>query len=400
MLRERIVQTLEKQNNIDQRKLSRIAGLSESSISRFLHGFEEANFEAVFKMVKYLYPAEELEIMTEYMITQKSRNLRFSLEYCSLNHLQAPFDIILEELSQSENRTDKEWASMYRLLHPSFSSTADPLERLHQVEMFKPKELEMQILKSIVKGHLYYDLREYQALVLHTLDVEAKIRKVKSSFIKDTFRVRLGLLMSVVHLYSNNLEKAREFSFSVLNQNYFEKVKGRAYNQLGYSYMLDDYDQSIMYLKEALTFFTVQKNIREIEDIKINLTFLKLFWKLDQPISNCTDYINDYNRYELNNIYYLIRLGDSLRAKQLLDDVDLTGRSHWELAFYWYYKGLLTNDVDCYYRSVSYFIKLDDYFHQRLPLAELQKLGENEIALKLLSRKGDYIDKDYKANYS
>ncbi|GAA0352083.1 hypothetical protein [Bacillus horti] len=40
MLRARTIQTLEKQNNIDQRKLSHISGLSESSMSRFLHGYE------------------------------------------------------------------------------------------------------------------------------------------------------------------------------------------------------------------------------------------------------------------------------------------------------------------------------------------------------------------------
>ncbi|MDQ0168298.1 hypothetical protein J2S11_004260 [Bacillus horti] len=90
--------------------------------------------------MKFLYPNEEIEIMSDFMVTQKSRNLRYSLEYCSMNHLHELFNIILEELSQSANPTDKEWANMYRLLHPNYSSTVEPFERLNEVEMFKPKE--------------------------------------------------------------------------------------------------------------------------------------------------------------------------------------------------------------------------------------------------------------------
>ncbi|GAA0373925.1 hypothetical protein [Bacillus horti] len=87
MLQEQILRTLDERDGVDQRKLSYVANLNESSISRFLNGYEEINFESALRIVKFLYPEQERVIMATYIPTQKSKNARHALEYCVMSQL-------------------------------------------------------------------------------------------------------------------------------------------------------------------------------------------------------------------------------------------------------------------------------------------------------------------------
>ncbi|GAA0352072.1 hypothetical protein J2S11_004259 [Bacillus horti] len=257
----------------------------------------------------------------------------------------------------------------------------------------------MQILKSIVKGYLYYELREYHSLALHIRDLEKKIKKIKSSFIRTAFKIRLRLMICVIYLYQNKPDKAREYSHLVIKENtFFELSIGRAYYQLAYSYMLDDYHMSSYFFKKAYIYFSKQKNDKSLEEHKINTTFTKLYWesiweKQEPPNPHNLD---EYNTYTSNYIFYHIKIGKPLVAEERLNQINLEKLSGWNLAFYWYYKGLVSNNTDFHYRSVDCFIQLDNYFHRRLPLDELRKLGESEAALNVLSKRGDTVEKYHK----
>ncbi|GAA0379097.1 AimR family lysis-lysogeny pheromone receptor [Bacillus horti] len=394
MLRERILQTLDKQDNIDQRKLARIAGLSESSISRFLHGFEEVNFESVLKMVKHLYPQEEIEIMRDYIVTQKSRNARHGLEYCIMNKLTDELEVLIENLKDSANPLDKEWAGMYVLIRVMEKGDIALEDLLIKVEMYNPKEIEMDVLKSILKGYIYFNLNEYQSLTFHVRDVEHKIIKIKSNFIKDSFKVRYSLLMSTVKKQTNDLESSRNFSYIVLGQEHFQHVKGTAYHQIGYSYMLDDFHKADEKFNKAMNFYISQQNEHHINKLKLDRCFLYSYHQLDQdfnlPLENCS--------HLLNYIFYLIQKDEQSLALSHLNEINEENLSDWDQAFYWYYTGLLTEDTSDFYKSVEHFIQLGEYFFLRLPIDELRKLGENENALNILSTKENNNEKINKAN--
>lgn len=381
LLKERILQTLEKSRNIDQRKLAQIAHVNESSISRYLNGHDEINFEGVLRIVKYLYLEQEREIMSEYIRTQKSKNARYALEYCAMNHLWDLVEYLIGFLSESTNPVDKEWAAMYQLLLSRNEKILSPREQLNKIEVFKPKELEMQVLKSIFKAYIYHDLDELNALHLHVDGTDTLVKSIKSSFIQDSFNVRLSLILSQISLYSNDIELSRKYSLSIVNQRFFEDVKATAYYNLGLSYSLESYEKSVEYLNKALDFFIFRNNVGRIDQTRRLDSFIKTHWGVNFEFTHNLD----NHRSFLNYIYYLIKKGELSLAGEHINKLDIKELTEWDKGFYYYYKGLLSNDKTSFYNSVESFINLDDYFHLQLPLIELQRLGENEVVLRLLS---------------
>ncbi|GAA0378836.1 AimR family lysis-lysogeny pheromone receptor [Bacillus horti] len=382
MLQERILQSLYKKKSIDQRKLSRVAGVNDSTISRYLNGYEQLNFESTLKIVKHLYQDKEKEIMEEYVVTQKSRNARYSMEYCIMNQLPVFCDQILEKLSTSSNPIDKEWASMYSLIRLRRTKKLNPSELLKQVEIINPRELDMQVLKGILKGYIYFDMKDYYSVAMHIRETEVLLQEMKEGFIKEAYQVRFGLIMNYVSLFANDVEKARYYSSLVIGQDYFERSKAVAYHHLGHSYLFEDYEKSKQYFDKAIELF--KKYNPEDERIRIahfNFAFLQTYWgkRREFPL----DFKNDAEKSDY--VFYLIQRGETNKAKQLIDEIDFNEIPEWNKAFYLYYQGLLHKERDYFYQSIERFRKAGDYFHLKPAVEELRKLGESEIALSMLS---------------
>lgn len=382
MLQERILNTLEKHDHIDQRKLSRVAGLNESSISRYLNGFEDINFESLLRIVQFLYPEQEIEIMSEQIMNFKSKNARLALEYAVMNLLSDHLDHLLDLLSTSSNPVDKEWAAMYEFIRLQNNKELSPLEFLKKIEVFKPKELEMQILKTIVKGYTYVELNDYNALNLYIRDIEPQIGEIKSNFIQESFNVRLGLIMNYVSLYSNNdPEQARYYSSLVIEQDFFEHVKATAYHNIGHSYLFESYDQAKDYLERSITLSKEQERWQLAHSSSLTLSFIQSFWEIEREFPFELKGYSEISEY----IFFLIRKGDKEQAKDLLEQIDIETISDWDKGFHYYYLGLIYDDKDFFYDSVEWFKKKGDKFHLMLPIKELHRLKENEKVLRLLT---------------
>ncbi|GAA0381509.1 AimR family lysis-lysogeny pheromone receptor [Bacillus horti] len=390
MLQERILQTLEYLDNIDQRKLSRIANTTESTISRFLNGHDEMKFESVLRVVKHLYPDEQVAIMGDYIVTQKSRNARHGLEYCAVNRLWSEFDFLLDLLANSTNPCDREWASMYSLLKEKREVKYDPVDFLKKVEEFRPKEIELKALKSILKGVLYFELSDHNTILLHNNDTDMLIENIKSDYIRSSYSVRLGLIMSAVHFYSNNLEKSRQYSYSIIGQDFIDYAKTTAFNSLGLTYMLEDYERAKDYFTKAINYAITFNHSVYLKSARLNLSFLQSFYGIKSDFSESID---DHVTLA-NYIYHLIQKGEHSLAREHLDQIDYENLTELDKGFYFYYNGLLKNDSSTFYESVEAFLNAENYFYVQLPLLELQKLGENEEALTILSKRGKYYEKN------
>lgn len=380
MLRERILNKLKHMEGLDQRTLSQIAQVSEPAMSRYLNGFEEIKFESALRLVKYLYPEQEREVMSEYIPTQKSMNARHALEYCAMNGLWDLVEQTIKLLSSSNNTVDKEWAAMYQFFLMNTKRLLSPLEQLHQIEIFKPREKEIQILKSILKAYIYHELTEYRSVVLHVKDIDLQLLEIKTEFIKISFTVRINLIMSVIYKRANNLVQSRKYCHFILEQNYFDIVKAKAHQQIGLSYLYEDYQKSLYHLKEELKLNTYYGKVDFINKNLRNISFLKSFWGIDHTYSLPLDNLG----YFLNYVYYLIKKDDLLLARKKINQIDINQLSERDIAFYYYYQGLITNEISHHLLSIKTFLNLNEHYHLQLPLKEIQKLQGNDAILNLL----------------
>lgn len=386
MLHERIRRTIdEKKNNLDQRKISKIAGATESSLSRFLNGMEELNFASVMKVVQHLYPEEEKEIMGEYALTQKSRNARFALEYCELNNLLVCVNQLIEKLSASANPVDKEWAKLYSFFELYKHRATNKIsmgEVIYQLELFDPKEVEMKVMKQILKAYIYVVLEDFSSLINNTQNIENLIMQVKSNFLVSSFNVRHGLIMNYICLLSNDVESSRYYSYLVLKQDYYENVKALAFNALGDSFMLEDYEKASHYFTESKYLNEKFNQSYNLNIAERNLSFLQSYWKIEREFTLPLD--SHFNK--ANYTYYLIQKGDIELAKKYLDEVDVKSIPSISRAYFYYYCGLIDQKRATFYHSVKWFQLSRDLFHIKLPLDELLKLGEDKDILAVWSK--------------
>lgn len=382
MLHERIRETLDQSKVLDQRKLSKIAGATESSLSRFLNGLEDLNFASVLKIVQHLYPEEEKSIMADYVLTLKSRNARFALEYCDINSLEEQFTLLVEKLSTSVNPVDKEWARLYefvKLFKKDLKDNKSLEGILSQLELFNPKEIEMKVMKQILLGYIYVSSEDYLSLATSTNHLELLVEQIKSKYMRDSVSMRLGLMLNYVLLYQNKIEQSRYYSSLVLQQDYFETVKANAYHHLGHSYLFEDYHLAKEYFDKAIHLFQKYDLVHSLKIALCNLSFLQSCWKIDGEF---TLPLNNHSNVSCF-IYYLLQKGNKDLAKEYLSKVDVQLISENDKAFYYYYQGLIDQNKSSFYHSVKCFQLSRDLFHIKLPLQELLKLGEDEEVLSV-----------------
>ncbi|MGG3721859.1 hypothetical protein ABET08_17565, partial [Bacillus subtilis] len=72
-------------------------------------------------------------------------------------------------------------------------------------------------------------------------------------------------------------------------------------------------------------------------------------------------------------------------ATEILDELSSRDQDENELGFYYYYKGLISQDKTDYYKSIRYFKKSDDKYFIQLPLLQLERMGADLELLNLIS---------------
>ncbi|GAA0367540.1 AimR family lysis-lysogeny pheromone receptor [Bacillus horti] len=384
MLKVHILNHLDNKQ-MGQKKLAQIVGVSESTISRFLNDRDELKFETVLKLIKELFPDKEKEYMAEYAPTQKSMNARFCMEYCMIYRLWDITEGLVQNLYDSSNPTDREWAKIYDLELMRVKGELNKDELLHALKKYFPNTVEVQILHTFITAYIYYEMNK-QNLTFELLDgLEQQINSIKSLFMRDCLNIRLGMLMNVVYLYQNEVDKAREYSMKVIEQDVIPHVKAIAYDNLGQSYLFEDYEKAKEHLDRAKLMYLQTGKEEYARTSERTLSFIESYWRIDREF---TLELSEDPITQANYAYYLLQRGDLDGAKKLLNELKEDIFSEWDKPFYYYYKGLVEQDKLFFYHSVKGFKSVENAFHLQLPLQELEKLGEEKVLLEIFSYKG------------
>ncbi|GAA0373557.1 AimR family lysis-lysogeny pheromone receptor [Bacillus horti] len=380
MLRTHILNQLDRKR-IGQRNLAKIAGVSESTISRFLNDRDELNFESILKIVKFLFPEKEKEYIEEYATTQKSMNARYCMEYCMIHRLWHITEGIIATLYDSTNPLDREWARVYELELLRVNKRIEYGELLTELKRYYPKAIEVQILHTFVTAYAYYDMNKHSLLYDLLEGLDQQIEQVKSPFMRDCFNIRLGLLLNRYFLLQNKVEQAREYSYKVINQDVAEHVKGLAYLYLGESYLYEDYETGKAHIEKAYLIFVDTERAENARHAQQSLSFLQSYWKVDREFLLELD----SDRAVVEYSHYLLGKDEKVEAKKMLDTIDVENLPDWDKGFFYYSLGLLEKHELAFHYSVKWFKKTENAFHLQLALHELKKMETNEVLLEILN---------------
>ncbi|EGL81360.1 hypothetical protein CathTA2_0109 [Caldalkalibacillus thermarum TA2.A1] len=159
--------------------------------------------------------------------------------------------------------------------------------------------------------------------------------------------------MGAYCLHLGELEKSRRYSQLVLESESSPIFKCTAYLSLGNSYLLESYEKASDVLFKGLALAQQEKHVQLITICKDTINFLNNFWGKEPPFLDFdSDRFNDRSEVA----FYYIRRHNFAESKKILDSIAPEDLPNIDKAYYYYYKGLITRDVNDFSKSV-YFCK-------------------------------------------
>lgn len=363
------------------KKIAKIAHKSAPSISRFVNGSHIIDLRSAVKIIKHYFPMQEKEIMTDFCVNMDRKNGRTAIEYSMVNGLEALSQILLEKLRSSGNRIDNEWARAYELEILRNKQGASSIDLLHQIYRTRADSVEMKVYLLILASYCYFDLRQIDLIQRNLLEAEYLIPQINDDFIRESYQVRLGQVLTVIFLSQNQVEDARKYGLAVIENELFRAISGPVYHAIGNSYLFDDYEQAIYYLEIARDIFIERNRLVQAQEVKDSIIFTQLFhgYKAEQLID--TESVKGKH----SKVFELISEGKNQDALDLLETIQADLLPDYTKGFHYYYKGRILKQEDLYFEAIYYFKKSGDVFYRQLPCLELKKLGISPLALKALS---------------
>jgi transcriptional regulator with XRE-family HTH domain len=356
-------------------------GVNPTTISRFLKGQTNLNFEAALSIVRRFLPEKESEIMRDYCPQQDLANLRLALEYCLFNKHDDIAGVIIDKLHKTNNRVDKEWATAYRLyldFEHGNKTNEQVLNEAYKLSV-SAKTLEIECLVRLIQMYANYSMRKYIAVIEAADGIFGSIESIGNDYVKSNYKTRISIALSTISVYLDKPEDTRKYAIITIDSGATGNRLGAVYFSMGLSYLYESSDKATEYLTKAIETYT---NDTYIKSAKRTLTFVQNLYGI---IPEYIDYESGdtEDMHEIAHMY--IRKGNVEEAVKTLDRIDIEQATEHQLAFHYYFRGLAEDSVDHFYKSIYYFKLKGSKLYRKLPLIELSKCGIPQSLLDALS---------------
>jgi hypothetical protein len=106
--------------------------------------------------------------------------------------------------------------------------------------------------------------------------------------------------------------------------------------------------------------------------------FLNNYWGNERENSLVLNQIMDHK----DHAHFEIRRGNNVKADEILRGIDPHTLSLREQGYYYFYKGLASEDNDLFYKSIEIFKKIEDKFFSKMDRKELYLRGERPATIE------------------
>lgn len=367
-------------------KIAEKAGFSNTSpLNKFINDpdREMENFNSLLIVIKELFGDREFELMSEYVMTldPNKKAARYALEYAEVNNLGSLCDKLVDKLSNAKNATSKEWATVYSVRRKCETNKLNVTEVMDLLSECAIKSPELKIFTKIILLYKYMNDKLFDVMydVLSTFDFDA-INQITNEFIQKSYLCRAMLLKTSLYVRRNEIEEARECALTARDNSVSTRFDVFSRLQLGNTYILENYEKAEAFYNDGLNYIGSNKGYRK--QLERSMSFLCNYWsKTPETLSHESADIEDIHEIAFN----MIKQGQREEARDLLNSLDIENMKSNQKAFHYFYRGLMDNSKEMYYKSVENFKLSGDKYFRQISLIELKKLGEHEMVLHALS---------------
>ena len=385
-LKQMIKNKMEKDRTLATKLAKLIGYANPSALYKFLNDpkrdFKE--FNAILTIIRELFPEQEKELMMEVAQTLDPNKhiTRVALEYATITKHEELKKYLIGKLAGTKNIESKDFAFIYELDDKLAKKEISSHEGIELINRKGFTSFEARVFSKIVLIHEYHALGLFDIMFDLSKIIDIEIKSIDDNYLSKCYKARLGLVMSNASLHKGYVDKARKYCNDILNSDVPETLKSIGYLYLGNSYIMESYNESLKYLEQGL-YITEKYDYKYYNvQIKRSLNFLMNYWGVTPKyIDNISNDIADL--HEVAFMY--IRKNDKTMALQILDSINIDSLNNLQKGFHYFYRGLINNSKELFYKSVTHFKLTGEKYYLSLPLIELKKLGENEMILNALS---------------
>ncbi|MCY7919105.1 MULTISPECIES: AimR family lysis-lysogeny pheromone receptor [Bacillus subtilis group] len=380
-LKQMIKNECEKDNQLAAR-LAKLAGYEKvNGFYKFVNTPEKEmeNLGGLLKVVKNLFPDSEEQLLSEYFLEldPNKKCARQSVEYSDINQWDTLTDKIILNLCNSKNSTSQEWGKVYSLHRKLNKNEISLNDAIRESGKCKIKSAEMLFFSNAMLMYAYLNIGEFG--LMKSTSKLLEFDDLPEGFIKESFKSRVSMLEANISLNENSLLEARQHSNRAIEKSNVNRICFFAYLTIGNTLIFEDFDEA---KKAYIKGQKYAKNPVHQEMLDGALCFLSNVWKKENQWVN---YNSDNIKYLQLRAFYYINQGNIEEATEILDELSSRDQDENELGFYFYYKGLISQDKTDYYKSITYFKKSDDKYFIQLPLLQLEQMGADLELLNLIS---------------
>ncbi|MEH7652296.1 AimR family lysis-lysogeny pheromone receptor, partial [Bacillus safensis] len=166
---------------------------------------------------------------------------------------------LLKELLKM-HRTDQSllyYTQFYQVIYNYMTNAVNPDDLKSCIDILKfGKDKELKILKAIFKCYSLYYERKFMTILEVAPEIERDISELgetRKGFFMECYLMRLSEILAPAYLYLKDLKKARRYADILFNSNICAKTNSDAYYYMGLSFMLEDEDSCLRFLRSSLT---------------------------------------------------------------------------------------------------------------------------------------------------
>ncbi|WP_425203687.1 AimR family lysis-lysogeny pheromone receptor [Priestia megaterium] len=365
-------------------RAAKIKGINQpQKLYKFASGEtkEIDDLDALLEVIKFIFPNDYEEIFTEYCNDLEPNNqlIRDTLEYASLFEKEGMLNNLIDRISNSTNAKGKEWYNVY-----SLSLTADKLtlEKLEEkIDKLSVKSDEMKFLTSLLLLKAYINETEFKPAERELKTITRHFENIKKGYVKDSFEKRLNAARVSLALRQGDHKRTEELGKEALLNEIRCPLDVYVLMNMGNGYIMYDYEIAMNYFNEATKLANHFNDKDRLTQVKNSIDFCKTYWKKN---SYNGQEINEEDYSDYNQAFYYISVGETEKAQKCLDSFEECKMDNLDKAFYYFYKGLITNERADYVKSATHFKHAGDNHYRKMPVIELEKLGEYDYIIESL----------------
>ncbi|MGG4306056.1 AimR family lysis-lysogeny pheromone receptor [Bacillus wiedmannii] len=365
-----------KKKNITNEQLADFLDVSKGFISQIFSGKSRITFIDFIEMIRYIYQDEERErhLIFEFCAaTSKPLNLCVAMEFASVHREYDLLNFLVQKGLTHHNAMVKECATFYDYLYRRSKGklTGNELWKAILKEKKKPSFAEVKTLHSLILMYSFVDMREYNSLLKISpedhLDEEdeKKQKRINNEYITEAYDLRIKELQIIAHLMNNNVPIMRKLASECITPdliNDFPTFTASIYHYLGQSFLHEDVNQSIIWVKKAINLLEshkTEKFERNIKEFKDTLDFIKIEAGMDLHT------IVPRTMAEMAHLY--IKLGRNEEAIKILNQRLAESKDEAAIPYMYYYLGLATQSKEYLEKSAVLFEQHGNKFYAELP---------------------------------